>query len=128
MALLIFARNILDEVPIRVFNEGNMFRDFTYVDDIICGVVKCIDNPSACEVFNVGNGRPENLMDFVQLIEDCCGKKAKIETSPMQLGDIKGSHADIAHINEVHGYQPTTDISSGIPKTIKWIKEYYGYN
>ena len=128
MALLIFTRNILDEVPIQVFDRGNMFRDFTYVDDIVCGIAKCIDNPSECEIFNVDNGRPENLMDFVQLIEDCCGKKAKIELSPMQPGDIKGSHADIAHINKVHGYKPTTDISIGIPKTIEWIKEYYDYD
>jgi len=124
MALLIFIKNILEDKPIKVFNHGDMYRDFTYIDDIIEGIVKCIDNPQKFEIFNIGRGKPEKLMDFVRIIEECCGKKAEIISYKMQPGDVQKSFADISKLNKIHNYIPEVNISEGIPKTVEWYKKH----
>lgn len=127
MALFLFAKNILEGKPIDVYNHGDMMRDFTYVDDIVDGIVRCLDKPSKFEIFNIGCGSPQSLLDFVSTIEECCERKAEMNMMSMQQGDVHGTHANIDKIRETHGYEPTTPISVGIPKTIEWFKEYYGY-
>jgi len=125
MAMFIFTRNILDGKPIPVFNNGNMKRDFTYIDDIIAGTRTAIEKNFKCEIFNLGNRKSEQLMDVVKLIEENLGKNAEIEFLPMQSGDVPESFADIIHTHEKLGFKPITSIEKGIPKLIKWYKKYY---
>ena len=132
MSLFIFTKAIAagDKVP--VFNHGNMKRDFTYVDDIVSGVLSTLANPPAREgkkaphrVFNIGNTRSENLMDFIRLIETELGKKADIEFMEMQPGDVPETFADISETTAVTGFKPTTTIAQGVPRFIEWYKAYY---
>ena len=125
MAMFVFIKNILNNIPITVFNNGEMKRDFTYIDDIITGTRSAIDNNYACELFNLGNNKSEELMDMISLIEHGIGKKAEIIFEPMQPGDVKESFADIAYSKKKLGFQPTTSIIDGIPKMISWYKDYY---
>jgi UDP-glucuronate 4-epimerase len=124
MALYIFTEKILKGEPIPVFNHGQMKRDFTYIDDIITGTRAAIGKNYPCEVFNLGNHKSENLMDMIQLIEKNIGKKSKINFLPMQPGDVPESFAEIEPSIEKLGYQPTTDISEGIPRFIEWYMKY----
>lgn len=133
MALFIFTKNICEGKPIPVFNNGNMKRDFTYVDDIVSGIVGALDKPPVREgdeapwrVLNIGNNRSEKLMDFVELIQEELGKKAEIDFKPMQPGDVPETYADIEAIQKLTGYAPTTTIKEGIPRFIAWYKDYYG--
>jgi len=124
MAMFIFTKKILAGEPIPVFNNGNMKRDFTYIDDIISGTRAAIDKNYKCEVFNLGNHKSEQLMNVVSLIEDSLNKKAKIDFLPMQPGDVTESFADINHIIKKLGFNPKTTIDKGIPKFINWYNEY----
>jgi UDP-glucuronate 4-epimerase len=125
MAMFIFTKKLLAGEPIPVFNNGNMKRDFTYIDDIITGTRTAIDKNYKCELFNLGNHKSEELMDVVALIEENLGKKAKIEFMPMQPGDVKESFADITLSADKLRYKPTTSIDVGIPELIKWYKKYH---
>ena len=125
MAMYIFTKKIYAGDPIQVFNNGNMKRDFTYIDDIVSGTRAAIENCHACEVFNLGNHRSEQLMDVVRLIENNIGKKADIDYLPMQLGDVPESFADITASKEKLRFEPTVNIERGIKNFINWYKEYH---
>ena len=125
MAMLIFTKKILAGEPIPVFNNGNMKRDFTYIDDIIAGTRKALDKNYKCEVFNLGNHKSEQLMDVVSLIEQYLGKKAKINFLPMQPGDVPESFADIEKSIEMLNYKTITNVDKGIKKLIDWYRNYY---
>ncbi len=128
MAMFIFTKKILVGEPIPVFNNGNMKRDFTYIDDIIAGTKAAIDKNYKCEVFNLGNHRSEQLMDVVSLIEQNLGRKAEINFLPMQPGDVPESFADIDKSSEMLNFKPTTNVDVGIGKFINWYNEFYGKN
>lgn len=125
MALFLFTKAILAGEPIRVFNHGEMRRDFTYVDDIVAGIQAAIDRNHRCEVFNLGNHKSEKLTDFIDLIEGYLGRKADRLLEPMQPGDVPASYADIEHSREGLGFEPTTDISIGIKHFLDWYVDYY---
>jgi UDP-glucuronate 4-epimerase len=126
MAMYIFTKKILAGEPIPVFNNGNMKRDFTYIDDIIFGTRSAIDKNYKCEIFNLGNHRSEQLMDVVTLIEKNLGKKAEIDFQPMQPGDVPESFADIKKSEEMLSYKPITNVNKGIIRFIDWYKGFYG--
>ncbi|PIR48209.1 protein CapI [Candidatus Peregrinibacteria bacterium CG10_big_fil_rev_8_21_14_0_10_55_24] len=126
MALFLFTDAILHGRPINVFGEGKQQRDFTYIDDIVAGVVASIDRNYDEEIFNLGCGRKEELMDFITMIEKACGKEAQKEFLPMQPGDVRVSDADIAKARKKLGYEPKTQIKEGIPRFVQWYREYYG--
>ena len=125
MALFIFTKKILAGDPIEVYNHGNMKRDFTYIDDIVNGVISALNHPFDYEVFNLGNHRSENLMDFIGLIEKNLHKKAEINFQPIQPGDVPETFADIDHAREKLGFEPTTTIEAGIKRFVDWYKNYY---
>ena len=125
MAMYIFADKISRGEPIPVFNNGNMKRDFTYIDDIIAGTRAAIDKNYACEVFNLGNHKSEQLMAMIDLIQNELGKKAIIDYLPMQPGDVSESFAEIDKSYKLLNYIPHTNIDVGIVKFIEW---YMGYN
>lgn len=128
MAMYIFAKNIREGREIKIFNHGDMKRDFTYIKDIISGIRLSIDKNYPCEVFNIGNHKTEKLMDVVKIIEEAIGKSAIIKLYPMQPGDVKESYADIEKSENMLGYHPTTNIKSGIIQFVDWFNEYYGDN
>ena len=125
MAMFIFTKNILEGKPISVFNNGNMKRDFTYIDDIITGTCAAIDKNYQCEVFNLGNHKSEQLMIMIALIERDLGKKAEINFLPIQPGDVPESFADIEKSVEMLDFNPTTNIDTGIKRFIEWYKNHY---
>ncbi len=131
MAYCIFTRKILAGEPIPVFNNGEMRRDFTYIDDIVSGVLACLEKPPIddggppCRLYNIGNNKTETLMNFIAQIEKALGKKAEIDFQPMQAGDVHETFADIAPMKNDFGFQPSTGIDVGIPKFIEWYKAYY---
>jgi UDP-glucuronate 4-epimerase len=125
MALFLFTDAILNGKPIKIFGEGKMRRDFTYIDDIAAGVVAAIDKNHKEEIFNLGRGKQEGLMNFVGAIEKACGTEAKKEFHPMQPGDVRETFADIAKAKKMLGYDPKTSISEGVPKFVEWYKKYY---
>ncbi len=124
MALFIFTKAILEGSPIDVFNHGDMRRNFTYVDDIVQGVLLVLDKPVPYEIYNIGNSRAEKLLDFIREIESNCRKKANMRFLPMQPGDIPTTVADISKIEKL-GYQPSTNIDIGIKNFIEWYRHYY---
>jgi len=124
MAIYIFTDKISNNEPIQVFNNGNMKRDFTYIEDIIAGTRAAIDKNCKCEVFNLGNHRSEQLMDVVYLIEENLGKKAEIEFLPMQSGDVKESLAEISKSIEMLKYSPKTKLEIGIKYFVEWYKKF----
>lgn len=124
MALFKFTRSILADEPIEVYNNGNMKRNFTYIEDIVEGVLLALDHPVPCEIYNIGNSRAEQLMDFIAQIENNLGKKALITYLPMQPGDVPVTVADIAKLQKL-GYEPKTNIDTGIRRFVEWYKEYY---
>lgn len=126
MALFLFTDAILHGKTMNIFGEGKMQRDFTFIDDIASGVIASIDKNFPEEIFNLGSGRKEELMDFVGMIEKACGKEGKKEFLPMQPGDVRSSLADISKAKKMLGYSPKTMIKDGIPKFVSWYKEYYG--
>ena len=132
MALYIFADAIMNGRPIEVFNNGDMKRDFTYVDDIVTGVVAAHDNPPPADpgpphrVYNIGNSQSEPLLRMISVLEECLGRKAEMIMKPMQMGDVKESFADIEAIRRDLGFEPTTPIDVGVPKFVEWFKSYNG--
>lgn len=130
MAPILFAKAISKGQAINVFNNGDMRRDFTYIDDIVKGVIAALDNPPSTtppyKIYNIGNNSSENLMDFISIIEQELGKKAEINFQPMHPGDVKETYANIEDIKNDLGYSPSTSISEGLPKFIDWFKSYYG--
>ena len=125
MAMFIFTKNILEGKPIEVYNNGKMERDFTYIDDIVYGIKSAIKNNYKYEIFNLGNGKCEKLMDMIKVIEKELGIKAIIEFMPLQPGDVIHTLSDIKHSIEKLNYNPITPISKGIPNFIEWYKNYY---
>lgn len=139
MAMWLFTEAILKGRPISVFNHGNMKRDFTYIDDIVAGVVASLDNPPMVgedsgartaphRVYNIGNNRSEQLLRMIEILEDTLGKKAEKILEPMQPGDVPETFADIKAIQRDLGFSPTTPIEIGIPKFVDWFKSYHGMN
>ncbi|MGB4058086.1 MAG: SDR family NAD(P)-dependent oxidoreductase [Alphaproteobacteria bacterium] len=132
MAPFIFTRSIIEGKPIEVFNKGDMKRDFTYIDDIVEGVLATLDKPPIVEegkpphrVLNIGNTRSESLMDFITVIENEVGRKAQIEFKNMQAGDVKETYADVSETTAVSGFNPKTTIKEGVPKLVEWYRDYY---
>lgn len=143
MSLFLFTKKILEGEPIDVFNYGNHRRDFTYVDDIVEGVIRCIDQPASpndawsgdqpdpgtsmapYRLYNIGNNAPVELMDFIGAIEKCLGIEAKKNMLPLQLGDVPDTYADVAALVDDVDYKPATRIEDGIANFIAWYKEYY---
>jgi UDP-glucuronate 4-epimerase len=133
MASFIFVRKILAGEPIPVFNHGDMRRNFTYIDDIVAGVLACLDGPPAddgqtppCRLYNIGNNSAEGLMDYIAEIEKSLERKAEIEFLPMQPGDVKETYADITNTQRDFGFEPKTRIEDGIPRFVSWYRQYYG--
>jgi UDP-glucuronate 4-epimerase len=124
MALFIFTRAILESKPIDIYNNGNMRRNFTYVDDVVKGVLLTLDHPVNYEIYNIGNNRAENLMDFIAAIETELGKKAEKKFLPLQPGDVPATVADIEKIRKL-GFEPATNIQEGIRNFVAWYREYY---
>jgi len=127
MAMWIFTERISKNKPIKIFNYGKMQRDFTYVDDIVSGVIASLQNEDLplYEIFNLGNHRSEKLMDLISIIEKELGREAIKELLPIQPGDVPATYADIQKAQEKLGFYPETPISSGVPKFIKWYLEYH---
>jgi len=143
MALFKFTKNILAGEPIDVFNFGNHRRDFTYIADIIEGVVRVMEktaernsdwssdapDPATSRapwrVYNIGNNQPVELMRYIEVIEDCLGKKAEKNLLPLQPGDVPDTYADVAALTEDVGYKPDTPIEEGVKKFVEWYREYY---
>ena len=119
-----FVDAILDGRPIDIYNHGDMYRDFTYVDDIVDGIEKCLRKNFKNKIFNLGNHRSESLMNMVALIEEGLGKKAKINFMDMQPGDVQKTHAGIKYSRQKLNYNPKTNIKDGIPKFLEWFKYY----
>ncbi len=129
MAPFIFTRAVLEGAPIRLFNGGDMRRDFTYIDDIVAGVLAALDRPPGAgvnRVLNLGNARSEQLTDFLAAIEAAAGRRAVVEMAPMQPGDVVATAADIAATTQALGWAPTTPISEGVPRTVAWYRGFYG--
>jgi UDP-glucuronate 4-epimerase len=131
MSAFLFVKAILAGKPISVFNHGDMRRDFTYIDDIVTGVVAVSDHiPSGdgppYRVYNIGNHRSEPLMRMISIIEESLGKKAEIVFEPMQPGDVKETFADIEALRRDVGFEPSTAIDEGIPRFVRWYREFYG--
>lgn len=143
MALFIFTKAILENKPIHIFNYGKMLRDFTYVDDIVEGITRVIDNPpkgnsdwngkdpdpstskAPFKVYNIGNNAPVRLMSFIEAIENKLGKTAKKEMLPLQAGDVPETYADVQDLIDNLGYKPSTDIQTGIDSFIDWYMDYF---
>jgi UDP-glucuronate 4-epimerase len=129
MAPILFARAIAAGESIRVFNHGEMWRDFTYIDDIVDGVLRALDRPASGSpphaIYNLGNNKSEKLMDFIAAIEAAMGRKAQMKMEPMQPGDVPSTYADIEASTRDLGFAPTTPISVGIPKFVDWFRDYY---
>ena len=127
MAMWLFTEAILNNKPIKVFNKGDMQRDFTYIDDIVQGVVASIDKDGLdqYEVFNLGNNNSEDLMALIAIIENSLGREAEKELLPMQPGDVKATYADIKQAKRKLGFEPKTKITEGVPEFIKWYREYF---
>lgn len=142
MALFLFTRAILAGEPIKVFNNGDMQRDFTYIDDIVEGIVRVADNPACANpdwdganpdpgtssapyrLFNIGNNNPVSLMAFIEALEDALGMKAEKELLPMQPGDVAATYADIEALEEAVGYRPRTPVSEGVGRFVEWYMEH----
>jgi UDP-glucuronate 4-epimerase len=133
MAPFLFTKAILAGETLRVFNHGDMRRDFTYIDDIVAGTLAALDHPpdddgtaAPHRVYNLGNHRSEQLIDFIAALERACGRKAALALEPMQPGDVHETFADIAPIQHDLGYRPTTTIEEGVPRFVDWFRRYYG--
>lgn len=131
MAYFLFTKAILNDQPIKVFNHGKMARDFTYIDDIIQGITKVLDQPPSSDLqpphrlYNIGNNAPVSLLSFIEAIEKAVGKEAKKEYLPMQPGDVEQTYADVQNLVDEFGYQPTTSIEEGIQKFVDWYLRFY---
>ena len=126
MSPMLFARAILDEKPIQVFNHGDMQRDFTYVDDIVEGTLRVLDRPARYAIFNIGNHTPVRLLDYIATLERALGRKAALEMHPMQPGDVKATYADTAALAAAVGFAPSTPLEQGLQRFADWFRQYYG--
>ncbi len=145
MALFLFTKAILASKPIQVFNYGDMMRDFTYIDDIVEGVIRVIDHPptgnpnwdsrapdpasspAPYKLYNIGNQNPVPLMDFIRAIEEGLGKKAILDLQPMQPGDVPATWADVSDLASELNYHPQTPVKEGIARFLEWYLDYYTY-
>jgi len=125
MALFKFANKIQAGDSIDVYGEGKMKRNFTYIDDIIQGVILSLDNPQPYALYNIGNDRTEVLEDYIKILETCLGKPAIKNYLPQQPGDMTETWADLSRIRKDLGYKPTTNIDTGIKKFVEWFKDYF---
>ncbi|WP_291318562.1 NAD-dependent epimerase/dehydratase family protein, partial [Desulfonatronospira sp.] len=143
MALFLFTRAMLEDKPIDVFNHGRMQRDFTYIDDIVEGVVRVLDHPPAgnpdwdpkdpdpasssapYRLYNIGNNNPVQLMDFIQALENALGKKARKNLLPLQPGDVPSTYADVDDLVRDLDYKPETSVKEGIERFVKWYREFF---
>ena len=138
MAMWIFVHALYAGEPLPLFNGGEMRRDFTYIDDIVRGVIACLDGPPADDgqvkaggstsphaIYNIGNSRSEDLMRVVELLEQETGLKALLDPKPLQVGDVRETFADISAIERDHGFHPHTTIDDGIPRFVRWYREYH---
>jgi UDP-glucuronate 4-epimerase len=143
MALFKFTKGILAGEAIQVFNRGEMTRDFTYIDDVVEAVIRVMDRPAAPDpgfdaknpapstsrapyrVYNIGNNNPVNLMRYIEVLEKCLGKKAKLELLPMQPGDVPATVADVSHLQEAIDFRPTTSVEVGVQRFVEWYRGYY---
>ncbi len=134
MAYFIFTKAILEGATIKVFNNGDMRRDFTYIDDIIEGVLRVCARPpelrpgstAPFRLYNIGNSNPENLVDMIEILEKHLGKKATREYLPMQAGDVEATFADTSDLEKEIGFRPGTSLEVGLKKFVDWYKEFYG--
>jgi len=134
LSYYLFTKAILAGEPIRVFNRGEMKRDFTYIDDIADGVIAALDRPPEAtpegepphRLYNLGNHRCEPLMRFIEVIEKTCGKKAKLDLQPMQPGDVRETYADIESSTRDLGFHPKISIDEGVPRFVAWYRDYHG--
>ena len=139
MAMWIFTKALYAGEPLPLFNGGAMRRDFTYVDDIVRGVIACLDGPPADNgelkaggstaphaLYNIGNSRSEDLMRVIELLEQETGHKALLDPKPMQIGDVPETFADISAIERDHGFAPRTSIDEGVPRFVAWYRDYHG--
>jgi len=130
MAYWTFTRDIIEGRAIRVFNNGHLNRDFTWIDDIVAGVVAtALDqprptNPPLHRIYNIGNNRPVELGRFIEIVEDAVGKRAEKIMEPMQPGDVRATYANIDALARDHGFAPTTTLEEGIPRFVKWYRDY----
>jgi UDP-glucuronate 4-epimerase len=143
MALFKFTKNILEDKPIDVFNYGKHTRDLTYIDDIVEGIIKTLDNSATSNlewnsnqpdpatskapwrIYNIGNNKPVQLMDYINALEKTLGKKAKINFLSLQPGDVPDTHADVENLKKTFNYKPSTSIIDGVSNFVKWYKDYY---
>jgi len=143
MALFLFTKAILQDQPIQVFNHGHMLRDFTYIDDIVEGVVRVIDRPATPDpswrgsdpdpatsyapyrIFNIGNSEPVELMRYIRAAEAALGKKAVMNMLPMQAGDVVETAADISRLEAAIDFRPRTNVEEGVKRFVEWYKDYY---
>jgi UDP-glucuronate 4-epimerase len=129
MAPMIFADAIFNDKPIKVFNNGNLSRDFTYIDDIVEGIVRVMskipDRKPPHAVYNIGCSKPVQLTDFIRTFEDAIGKKAHLEMYPMQQGDVYQTYADVTMLEKECGYCPKVEIKEGIKRFVEWYENLY---
>ena len=144
MAYFSFVKAIIEKTPIKIFNHGQLMRDFTYIDDIVEAIVRLVDKPATADdafdkkapdsglsnvpyrLFNIGNNEPVKLMDFITAIEDAVGQEAVKDFLPMQPGDVMATYADTSRLEEWVGFKPYTPLTTGIAKFVAWYKDYYG--
>ncbi len=132
MAPLKFARAIFEGRPIEVYGQGDMRRDFTYIDDIVRGTVCALDETTRFaevphRLFNLGNNRPEALLDFISVLETAIGRPAHRVLRPMHPGDVRSTSANIDATIRDLGWSPVVDIDTGLPRLVDWVRDYYGY-
>jgi UDP-glucuronate 4-epimerase len=145
MAPMLFTDAILNERPIKVFNHGKMSRDFTFIDDIVDGIINVINKPAKTnnswnaerptpdnssapyKIYNIGNNAPVSLMEFIETIESSLGKVAEKNYMPMQDGDVVSTYADVSELTKEFDYQPNTNLANGISEFIKWYKKFYAF-
>lgn len=129
MSPFLFAKAIFEGIPLKLFNYGKHKRDFTYIDDIVDGIVRVLDKSAKSDspytLHNIGNNNPVDLEDYVSVFEDVIGKKAIIEKLPMQPGDVESTFADISSMQDEYGYQPATTVETGVRRFVDWYREYY---
>ena len=132
MAYWLFTEALIKGKPIKVFNHGDMLRDFTYIDDIVTGVVSCLEAPADAlgpyQIFNIGHNHPEQLMEVIRILAETLGVEPKMEMLPMQPGDVPATYADIDALSAKFGYRPTTPISKGLPAFVEWYREWVARN
>ncbi len=143
MALFLFTKGILEGRPITVFNEGRMVRDFTYIDDIVTGIVPVLDHPAESaplwssddpdpatsnapfRLYNIGNNRPVALMRYIEILEHCLGRQARLEMLPLQPGDVPETVASVADLETDFGFRPATPVETGVARFVDWYREYF---